>query len=129
MNYCKKCGQQAAPGAVCCTNCGEKLENTENAARNTAYPQVKPKSDIKAIAVVWFAVGGLILLLCFIGGCMLLGGAGDMAHIRSVSGNSIDELFYQASGAVNRGGALAVWAAGLFGGGFFARLGLKELKK
>ena len=82
MNYCKKCGQQAAPGAVCCTNCGEKLENTENAARNTAYPQVKPKSDIKAIAVIWFAVGGLILLLCFIGGCMLLGGAGDMAHIK-----------------------------------------------
>lgn len=146
MSYCKKCGNEVPGDAVCCPKCGEKIDSESNMNINqpsvdnsdqsgyvyqngNAYQSTVKKSNVNIMSIVWFAVGGLVLLLSIIAGFMIMGGAGDMTTLRSVGGETVAEYFYQYSGTVNKGIALAVFAFGFFGGGIFARFGFKEMKK
>ena len=138
MPFCKNCGKELPSDAICCPNCGERQTEAQTPPVNQSAPVSQPtptyqppvaKPHINVMAIVWFAVGGLELLLSIIAGFMIMGGAGDMSTLRSVGGESVAEYFYQYSGAVNKGIAVAVFAFGFFGGGIFARFGFKEAKK
>ncbi|MGN0171991.1 MAG: hypothetical protein ACI39E_04315 [Acutalibacteraceae bacterium] len=139
MKYCVNCGKESPDETVCCPNCGQKMVGQAQPSEGAAAPfvmntpaaafQPATKQSTNIMAIIWFIVAGLVLLLCLIGGFMIMGGAGEMATLRSIGGESVAEYFYQYSGAVNKGFALLTIAFGIFGGGLFARFGFKELKK
>lgn len=122
MAFCKNCGQEIPEGIGICPNCGVGGMTSQNVA-----PVHTTK--IKMASVICFIVAGLVLLLSLIAGFRMLGGAGELASIRSQAGNSIAEAYYNECGTVYGGLAWFVIAFGLFASGLLTYLGLKDRKK
>lgn len=131
MKFCEKCGNEILEGGVFCSNCGANSNVPQNPVyTNTSVTSLtveKPKVTI--VSILCFVVAGLVLLLSLISCFKMMGGAGELSRMSSLSGDSLAEAYYNGCGTVYGGLALFVMAFGLFASGMLTCLGLKNLKK
>ena len=128
MAFCSKCGKEISEGSSFCPNCGANGAISQNTLQSN-IPCNGQKQKIDIVSIFCFAVAGLVLFLSLISGIKMLGGAGELANLRSVAGNSVAESYYNECGTVYGGFALFILAFGLFASGILTYLGLKNTKK
>lgn len=128
MQYCGKCGMEMAEGSSFCPKCGAGGHlSQEPASFNGRIAAAKPQMNV--VSIVCFAVAGLVLLFSLIACFKIMGGAGDMADLRSVGGGTVSEAYYNYCGAVYGGIGLFALAFGLFASGLLAYFGFTHMKK
>jgi len=129
MAFCQKCGKQYEESEVSCSGCGNKFQVAKQEQAKQIVHDVAEKSEgvfSKWKKVIFPSLGLVVLIIFIIGGSKIGAGASDMMNLRSQSGNSVAEAYYQYSGAVYSGIAAAVYGLGLFFASTLVWLGFKK---
>ena len=127
MAFCSKCGTEISEGSQFCPNCGASESISQNSVQANSPVTIK-KQKIDIVSIICFAVAGLVLLLSLIACFKMMGGAGELADLRSQAGNTVAEFYYNECGTIYSGFALFIMAFGLFASGLLSYLGFKNMK-
>ncbi len=127
MAFCIKCGKEVSDGSDLCQNCAGINATHENNAHIGG--QAVANNPNKIVSLVCFALAALVLILSFVAFVKMMGGAGELADLCSVAGDTIHEAYYNECGAVYGGLALFVMSFGLTASGLLAYLGFNNLNK
>ena len=135
--YCLKCGKELKDGANICDCCGAQIPNRSTAygfnnSKNEIISEVdinqkKQKTDAKSkpIRIIFFSLSVVVFVLAFISAGFVSSGGLDIASIQSVGGKTLEEAYYQYSGAVYSGYAMFIRTAGVFFSAVLAYFGMK----
>lgn len=124
---CEKCGKELQDAAVFCPACGANANGVNMAGQGqpTAnvyngaqyYPTNSKLSNMsvnKKLAFAFWGIAIVVLLLSLVAAGSILSGGSEIADIRSVGGQTLDEAYYQELGSVYAGYAGIVSAMGIF---------------
>ena len=129
--FCRKCGNELKEGEKICSKCGFDMSvaAVSKSSAPTSEPQVsqiKRKGTFNVIiAVVLIIVAVVVIKMSFEGADTIERAGRSMMRIESVSGNSIDEAYFQDYGRFLEGLAVVVRAMGISCGIVVAYIGIK----
>lgn len=132
MKYCSNCGKEISETDGFCPHCGGMTNKPANIPVNMPVNMpVNGSTNNKngIVPIVCFIIAGLILILSLIACIKISGGAQELSALETISGDTIDEAYYNECGTVYGGFAMFVMAFGLFASGILSYLGYKDIKK
>ena len=129
--FCRKCGNELKEGEKICSKCGFDMSvafasKSSASTPETQSSQTKSKNTFNVIiAVVLLIIAFVVVKMSFEGADMIERAGSSMMRIESVSGNSIDEAYFQDYGRFLEGLAIVVKAIGITCGVVVAYIGIK----
>jgi ribosomal protein L40E len=118
---CVKCGNETPKDSIFCYNCGakildeeinnDKVEN-EQEVNNNKYKGDKRLNN-KNIGMLIITLGIISGIIFFVSGSQFYTTSTDMSSLRSESGTSLAEAYYQDVGGMNKGLGLFSYALGV----------------
>ena len=131
--YCLKCGKELKDGSACCDSCGAQIPAKSNSSdvisqsNPTIINQESRHTDskTKTIRIVFLSLAVIVFVLAFISAGFVSSGGRDIASIQSVGGKTLEEAYYQYSGAVYSGYAMFIRIAGVFFSAVLAYFGIR----
>ena len=118
MGFCPNCGN--ATDGTRCEKCGYGMY-TANQESGMDFKKV--------VAILCFVVAAVILLFSFISFTSISKAANNLQDLRSVSGNTVAEAYYNECGNMYSGLATFVLVFGIFAGSLLSYIGVKNIKR
>ncbi len=130
--YCEKCGNEIKEGEKFCAKCGNNLEQEEIKKENTTekatdYVQknVENKQPMQIVKLVLYILAIVIVVMAFSSAGTIAEASNDMQNLRSVSGETVAEAYYQYYGTFLEGLATMIRALGITCGIIVGYIGRK----
>lgn len=129
--FCPKCGAENQDANQECENCNFVFapeeatepaptvskeivtEFSESFLKSVEEPR-KGLSRQKKVAIVLWIVSAVVLVLSFVASGCIFYGSDSIAHIRTFTGNTLEEAYYRELYTIYNGYALIVIAIGIF---------------
>lgn len=139
MMYCNECGTKLTEGEKFCSNCGKKIEeeyvNTdikeeeikEEAKKNSnsILNNIRPRKLMVLIKLGLYILAVVVIIMFFNGADSIGRASYKMITLRSVSGETVAEAYYQYYGTFLSGLENVVRALGITCGVIIAYIGKK----
>lgn len=130
--YCEKCGNEIKEGEKFCAKCGNNLEQEEIKKENTTekatdYVQknVENKQPMQIVKLVLYILAIVIVVMAFSSAGTIAEASNDMQNLRTVSGETVAEAYYQYYGTFLEGLATMIRALGITCGIIVGYIGRK----
>lgn len=130
--YCEKCGNEIKEGEKFCAKCGNNLEqeeikkeSTTEKAKDYVQKNIENKQPIQIVKLVLYILAIVIVIMTFSSAGTIAEASNDMQNLRSVSGETIAEAYYQYYGTFLEGLATMVRALGITCGIIVGYIGRK----
>lgn len=130
--YCEKCGNEIKEGEKFCAKCGNNLEqeeikkeSTTEKAKDYVQKNIENKQPIQIVKLVLYILAIVIVIMAFSSAGTIAEASNDMQNLRSVSGETIAEAYYQYYGTFLEGLATMVRALGITCGIIVGYIGRK----
>lgn len=130
--FCNKCGNEIKEGEKFCAKCGNNLEQEEIKKENTTekatdYVQknVENKQPMQIVKLVLYILAIVIVVMAFSSAGTIAEASNDMQNLRSVSGETVAEAYYQYYGTFLEGLATMIRALGITCGIIVGYIGRK----
>ena len=130
--YCEKCGNEIKEGEKFCAKCGNNLEQEEIKKENTTekatdYVQknVENKQPMQIVKLVLYILAIVIVVMAFSSAGTIAEASNDMQNLRSVSGETVAEAYYQYYGTFLEGLATMIRVLGITCGIIVGYIGRK----
>ena len=130
--YCEKGGNEIKEGEKFCAKCGNNLEQEEIKKENTTekatdYVQknVENKQPMQIVKLVLYILAIVIVVMAFSSAGTIAEASNDMQNLRSVSGETVAEAYYQYYGTFLEGLATMIRALGITCGIIVGYIGRK----
>lgn len=120
---CQKCNSEIAEDSSYCSNCGASISRNSSISNSS---QITNVNNSYGIAVI--ALGIIACILFFVSASQIGSSAKDMITIRSQSGTSVAEAYYQDVGRALKGFAMFARAIGISILSITVYLGGKSIK-
>lgn len=130
--YCEKCGNEIKEGEKFCAKCGNNLEqeeikkeSTTEKAKDYVQKNVENKQPMQIVKLVLYILAIVIVVMAFSSAGTIAEASNDMQNLRSVSGDTVAEAYYQYYGTFLEGLATMVRALGITCGIIVGYIGRK----
>ena len=130
--YCEKCGNEIKEGEKFCAKCGNNLEqeeikkeSTTEKAKEYVQKNVENKQPIQIVKLVLYILAIVIVIMAFSSAGTIGEASNDMQNLRSVSGDTVAEAYYQYYGTFLEGLATMIRALGITCGIIIGYIGRK----
>ena len=130
--YCEKCGNEIKEGEKFCAKCGNNLEqeeikkeSTTEKAKDYVQKNVENKQPMQIVKLVLYILAIVIVVMAFSSAGTIAEASNDMQNLRSVSGETVAEAYYQYYGTFLEGLATMIRALGITCGIIVGYIGRK----
>lgn len=123
--FCEKCGNEIKEGEKFCGKCGKNIEQEEVKNDISNEKKVGSNQGAPLIRLVLYIVAIIVIIMFFNGAGTISEASDKMLSLRSVSGETVAEAYYQYYGRFLEGLAVVIRGLGITCGIIIGYIGRK----
>lgn len=123
--FCEKCGNEIKEGEKFCGKCGKSIEQGEEKINVSNERKIESNQGAPLIRLVLYIVAIIVIIMFFNGAGTIAEASDKMLTLRSVSGETVAEAYYQYYGRFLDGLAIVVRGLGITCGIVIGYIGRK----